>query len=322
MPDGATCTFQRRLIFLTQIFMSNTSSDLSSRVASVLPVSQGQFWGGTWHARANAQTMPSINPSTGEVLAQVQLATAEDVDAAVGSARMAYPAWASTAPLERARCLREAASRVRANAADLALLDAADCGNPVKAMLLDAEIAATQLEYFAGLVLEIKGETIPTANGSLNYTRREPLGVVARIFPFNHPFMFAAGKIAAPLGKEASRSRGMGTGLVGRSQAECWLDGRSPFRHQSWRARKTHGITAAFVFWPGPANGLFFNICGYYPKYFIRNSRPYKKACHAGARTRRETAAFGRRSNRATLYSRLDRCNLRWGNRAIGENTS
>ena len=66
-------------------------------------------------------------------------------------------------------------------------------------MLFDAEIAATQLEYFAGLVLEIKGETLPTGNGSLNYTRREPLGVVARIFPFNHPFMFAAGKIAAPL---------------------------------------------------------------------------------------------------------------------------
>jgi len=95
--------------------------------------------------------------------------------------------------------LREAAARIRANAEDLALLDAADCGNPVKAMVFDAEIAATQLEYFAGLVLEIKGETLPTGNGSLNYTRREPLGVVARIFPFNHPFMFAAGKIAAPL---------------------------------------------------------------------------------------------------------------------------
>ena len=70
-------------------------------------------------------------------------------------------------------------------------------------MLFDIELAATQLEFFAGLVLEIKGETIPTGNGSLNYTRREPLGVVARIFPFNHPFnhpfMFAAGKIAAPL---------------------------------------------------------------------------------------------------------------------------
>ncbi|MBL0421968.1 aldehyde dehydrogenase family protein [Ramlibacter sp. AW1] len=174
-------------------------ADLSSRVPSILPTQQGQFWGGQWHARAGAQMLDSINPSTGEVLARVQLATTDDVDAAVRSAREAFPAWAATPPLERARRLREAAARIRANAADLALLDAADCGNPVKAMLFDAEIAATQLEFFAGLVLEIKGETLPTANGSLNYTRREPLGVVARIFPFNHPFMFAAGKIAAPL---------------------------------------------------------------------------------------------------------------------------
>ena len=132
-------------------------------------------------------------------MAEVETANGADVDAAVSSAKAAFKSWASTPPLVRARCLREAADRIRANAADLALLDAADCGNPVKAMLFDAEIAATQLEYFAGLVLEIKGETIPTGNGSLNYTRREPLGVVARIFPFNHPFMFAAGKIAAPL---------------------------------------------------------------------------------------------------------------------------
>lgn len=173
--------------------------DLSSRVPAVLPTHQGQFWGGQWHASAQAKIMQSINPSTGEVLGSVQLATPVDVDSAVLSARKAFPGWAATPPLERARRLREAAACIRANAMDLALLDAADCGNPVKAMMFDAEIAATQLEFFAGLVLEIKGETIPTGNGSLNYTRREPLGVVARIFPFNHPFMFAAGKIAAPL---------------------------------------------------------------------------------------------------------------------------
>lgn len=176
-----------------------SSPDLSSRVPAVLPTQQGQFWGGQWHARAQAESLLTINPSTGEVLASVQVASPSDVDAAVRSARQAFPAWATTPPLERARRLREAAARIRANAVDLALLDAADCGNPVKAMVFDAEIAATQLEFFAGLVLEIKGETIPTGNGSLNYTRREPLGVVARIFPFNHPFMFAAGKIAAPL---------------------------------------------------------------------------------------------------------------------------
>ena len=178
---------------------SDQASDLSSRVPAVLPVQRGQFYGGSWHQRADAQRLASINPSTGEVLAEVDLASPAEVDAAVASAQAAFRGWAAMPPLERARRLRQAAAIIRAHAADLALLDAADCGNPVKAMLFDAEIAATQLEYFAGLVLEIKGETIPTGNGSLNYTRREPLGVVARIYPFNHPFMFAAGKIAAPL---------------------------------------------------------------------------------------------------------------------------
>ena len=176
-----------------------TIQDLSNRVQSVLPLERGLYWGGEWHHPAGVATLQSFNPSISELLGEVHVARPQDVDAAVGAARRAFPAWAATPPLDRSRCLREAAARIRANAVDLALLDAADCGNPVKAMVFDAEIAATQLEYFAGLVLEIKGETIPTANGSLNYTLREPLGVAARIFPFNHPFMFAAGKIAAPL---------------------------------------------------------------------------------------------------------------------------
>lgn len=173
--------------------------DLSQRVAQVLPRERGLFWGGQWHTPPDAQSFQTFNPSTGELLAEVLAAGTAEVDSAVKAAESAFPAWARTPPLERGRLLREAAARVRSHAQDFALIDAADCGNPVKAMVFDAEIAATLLEYFAGLVLEIKGETIPTANGSLNYTLREPLGVVARIFPFNHPFMFAAGKIAAPL---------------------------------------------------------------------------------------------------------------------------
>lgn len=171
--------------------------DLTAWVPEVLPRSQGHYWGGGWHEGRVLQ--PSINPSTGEVLARFAWGDASDVDAAVASARQAFAGWAATPPLERARRLRQAAAIVRAHALELALLDAADCGNPVKAMQMDAEIAATQMDYFAGLVLENKGETLPTGNGSLNYTLREPLGVVARIFPFNHPFMFAAGKMAAPL---------------------------------------------------------------------------------------------------------------------------
>ena len=178
---------------------SPDARDLSHRVAQVLPRERGLFWGGRWHLPPAAQVFETFNPSTGELLAEVLSGGAAEVDSAVQAAASAFPAWAKTPPLERGRLLREAATRIRSQAQDLALIDAANCGNPVKAMVFDAEIAATLLEYFAGLVLEIKGETIPTANGSLNYTLREPLGVVARIFPFNHPFMFAAGKIAAPL---------------------------------------------------------------------------------------------------------------------------
>lgn len=175
------------------------ATDLSAFVSQVIPSNLTHFWGGQWHESQSGQTFQTLNPSTGEVLATLPVADHSEVDAAVCAASAAFPAWSKTPPLVRANCLRAAAALVRENAKELALIDAADCGNPVKAMLFDAEIAATQLEYFAGLVLEIKGETIPTGNGSLNYTVREPLGVVARIFPFNHPFMFAAGKIAAPL---------------------------------------------------------------------------------------------------------------------------
>src|SRR4030095_15385236 len=66
-------------------------------------------------------------------------------------------------------------------------------------MVADARVAATGIEYFAGLTTEIKGATIPMGPGTLNYTLREPLGVVARIVAYNHPLMFAAVKIGAPL---------------------------------------------------------------------------------------------------------------------------
>lgn len=172
-------------------------SDLSPLVPLTLPSRGSHFWGGQWHGSTERET--SINPSTLQPLAEFGMGGQTQIDAAVESASQAFPAWARTAPLERGRRLRQAADIIRAHALELALLDAADCGNPVKAMQMDAQIAATQIEYFAGLVLENKGETLPSGNDTLNYTLREPLGVVGRIFPFNHPFMFAASKMAAPL---------------------------------------------------------------------------------------------------------------------------
>src|SRR5258706_8097504 len=138
--------------------------DLSSELALALPTSSGLYWDGQWHTPAHAATLSSFNPSTGEPLRDILIGGQEEVNAAVSAAKAAGPAWRRTPPLERGRRLREAASRIRAHAQELALIDAADRGNPVKAMMMDAEIAATQLEYFAGLTLEVKGETIPTGN--------------------------------------------------------------------------------------------------------------------------------------------------------------
>jgi len=91
------------------------------------------------------------------------------------------------------------AAVLRENAFELAMIDAANCGNPISEMQRDALIAAVQIDYYAGLATEIKGDTLPMGDGILNYSLREPYGVCARIVAYNHPIMFTAGKMAPPL---------------------------------------------------------------------------------------------------------------------------
>ncbi len=164
-----------------------------------LPVQRGVYYGGAWHRPASGHFLDTLNPGTGESLGRVAVADAADVDAAVAAARRGYTEWRGVVPLERARILRRIAELLRRHAGELALIDAANCGNPVRDMTGDVAIAAAQLDFFAGLVTEIKGASIPMGPDVVNFSVREPLGVVARIVPFNHPFMFAAGKSAAPL---------------------------------------------------------------------------------------------------------------------------
>jgi betaine-aldehyde dehydrogenase len=132
-------------------------------------------------------------------VARVPAATRDDIATAYDAAAAAFPAWSTAHPTERARALRHLADLVDDHGDELAALDVLDNGSPIKEMRKDVDIASAQLRYFAGLVLQVRGETIPTGHGRLNYTLRQPYGVVGRIVPFNHPLMFAAGKIAAPL---------------------------------------------------------------------------------------------------------------------------
>jgi betaine-aldehyde dehydrogenase len=164
-----------------------------------LPQSRNLYYGGAWHESATGQRVAVENPGTGEVLAQVVHATTGDMDAAVAAAQPGFVTWRGVPPLQRARILRQAADVIRHHGAELAMLDAADSGNPYSEMRKDAEAAAAQVEFFAGLVTEMKGASIPMGPERVNFSVREPLGVVARLLPFNHPLMFCAGKTAAIL---------------------------------------------------------------------------------------------------------------------------
>jgi betaine-aldehyde dehydrogenase len=164
-----------------------------------LPRRRLHFYGGAWHESVAGATMDVEDPATGARLGVASSADAVVVDRAVAAAAAAVPGWRDTPAQERARSIRAAAAILRENRDELAWLDAVDTGNPLSAMRYDVDISVGYMEHFAGLVTEIKGATIPIGPGILNYTLREPLGVVARIGAFNHPLLFVAGKCGAPL---------------------------------------------------------------------------------------------------------------------------
>jgi len=164
----------------------------------VLPQKRDLYYGGAWH-RPQGGYLDTFNPATGESLGPAAEANSADVDAAVRAAQQGFAVWRGMKPLERAGLLKKVAQVLRENAFELAMLDAANCGNPICEMQRDALIAAAQIDYYAGLATEVKGETLPMGNGILNYTLREPYGVCARIVAYNHPIMFTAAKMAPPL---------------------------------------------------------------------------------------------------------------------------
>ena len=166
---------------------------------SVLPTHRQLYWGGAWHDPKAGGFAPVEDPASGASLGMAPVAEAEDADAAIAAAKAGFAVWRRVPPLERARIMHEIAAVIRKHGDELALLDAIDGGNPVHEMRSDALVAARMFEFFAGLVTEMKGASIPMGPDAVNFSVREPLGVVARIVAFNHPFMFAAGKLAAPL---------------------------------------------------------------------------------------------------------------------------
>src|SRR5712691_7202961 len=179
--------------------MSVATSMKAGPQALNLPAHRGPYYAGKWQKPKAGRYIEVTSPGTGESLGKVVDGTAADAEAAIAAAKAAFKEWRRVLPLERAKMLRAIADVLRKNGEELAMIDAADCGNPYAEMVRDAQAGAAQLDFYAGLVTEMKGASIPMGPDAVNFSVREPFGVVGRIIPFNHPFMFVAGKSAAPL---------------------------------------------------------------------------------------------------------------------------
>lgn len=141
----------------------------------------------------------SIDPSTEDEIGRVPAASAQDVDRAARAAASAQRGWGAMTIWERSSLLKQVAGRVRERAEEVRLIEASDSGNTIANLGNDLFKAANHFEYFCGLATEMKGDTLPGLSSGVHFTQRQPYGVVGRIVPFNHPFMFASANLAAPL---------------------------------------------------------------------------------------------------------------------------
>ncbi len=169
----------------------------AARVETLLDREWRMLIGGDLRGASTGEAFASIDAYSMRTIARVPDASPDDVDAAVVAAEAARAGWRDVPATERARTMGRFADLVEEHGDDLALLDAIDAGSPVSNARFDVRIALEQMRMFAGLALEMKGQTIPATN-ALHLTVREPVGVVAKIWPYNHPLMFFC-RIAAPL---------------------------------------------------------------------------------------------------------------------------
>ncbi|MET0809641.1 MAG: aldehyde dehydrogenase family protein [Thermoleophilaceae bacterium] len=139
-----------------------------------------------------------VEPATEEVMAELPQAGVDDADEAVARAREAFPAWKRVSPAERAELMRAVSSRIREHADDLARLEARNVGKPISDARGEVGLVADVFNYYAGAPERLLGDTIPVAGG-LDFTFREPLGVVGLITPWNFPLAIASWKVGPAL---------------------------------------------------------------------------------------------------------------------------
>jgi 1-pyrroline dehydrogenase len=158
------------------------------------------FVGGEWVDSAGGETMEVINPSTGEVIAEVPRSTAEDADRAVQAAKKALPEWLETTPGERAELLFKIADAIEENADELAALESRNVGKPLSYAKDEMPVSADNIRFFAGAARTLEGRAAGEyMRGYTSMLRREPIGIVAGIAPWNYPLMMAVWKFSPAL---------------------------------------------------------------------------------------------------------------------------
>jgi aldehyde dehydrogenase (NAD+) len=160
------------------------------------------FIGGKWVDSASGKSFTTTNPATGETLTMLAEADDRDAAAAVEAARRAYSSgpWADMAAADRAKILWKIGDLVDKYNEELGTLETLDNGKPIfESRQVDMPMVAEVFRYYAGWATKIMGETVPVRGAFLNYTLREPLGVVAAITPWNFPLLLASWKIAPAL---------------------------------------------------------------------------------------------------------------------------
>jgi aminobutyraldehyde dehydrogenase len=158
------------------------------------------FVGGQNVAAAEGETEAVINPATGETIAEVAKGSSRDVDVAVEAAERAFEAWAATPPNERARALLKLADRVEEHAEELAQLESNNVGKPIAAAREEIPFAADHMRFFAGAARTMEGRAAGEyAEGYTSIIRRDPLGVVGSVAPWNFPLLMATWKIGPAL---------------------------------------------------------------------------------------------------------------------------
>jgi len=175
-------------------------ADIQTAAGLRSPIRHQLFIDGKFVDALSGETLPTLNPHDNSAIVAVAMAGKADIDLAVAAAQRAFPTWSRMAAADRGRILLRLADLIEANAEELARLESLDTGHPLKdSRALDVPRTAACYRYFGGMADKFQGETIPVEVGFLNYTLREPLGVVGQVVPWNFPLMFTSWKMAPAL---------------------------------------------------------------------------------------------------------------------------